>query len=227
MKGKGREKGKEKAKAHPTPSVSAPGPSGWKNPETNHPPPPTTTTPHQASGSGRQARDTKSPSAGSGHPLPLHTIFNCLLRKIALPEKINEIPQACGIIVVLQPDTPEPILDAIRNVVGMPFTKEVHAVVCAITALMLRSIEPSTVRANYKDLPYLHNTVQTLLELVPAPERDLVASMKLLATGGEIPLNVAKAIVGEGANDAPEIIEAIAESLIAVIEAWGDEDIAS
>lgn len=191
----------------------------------NHPPPPPTDRP--ASGSGREARDTGSHSTGSGHSLPLHTIFSYLLRKVALPEMVNEISKACGIITLFQPDTPEAILNTIRDVVGFPFTKEVHAVVCAITALMLRSNEPSTFRASHKDLPYLHETIQTLLELVPAPDRDLVASMKLLAASGDIPLNVAKAIVGEGANDTPETIGAIAESLIAVIEAWGDEELAS
>lgn len=227
------EKGKAKAEPQSEPepqtgpfaSTSGHGPSGWRTPERSDVPP------ASRGGSAKPSFDAGSPkstfhTASSDASLELNVIIKQLLLKVAVPGKALEIAKASGNLVLFKPLDPEEVLATIRPVIFFPPSNKSFAVVCAITALLIRDTDPFASRANEEDFPLLDNTLRTLLELIPAHDRDPSSLIIILTSSGGIALNIAKAMVGETAVDTPEAIEAVAASLIAVVETWGNTQLA-
>lgn len=221
--------GKGKAKAEPGPesetkpfaSTSGHGPSDWRAPERSDMPPPS------RGGSAKASFDAGSPgstfhTAGSDNPLELKHIIEQLLLKVSITSHASEIAKISGTLLVFKPIDPEEVLATVRPIIYFPPNKKSFAVVCAITALLIRDTDPFASRTSEEDFSYLDNTLRSLLELILARDRDPSSLIMVLTSSGEITLNVAKAMVGEAATDTPEAIEAIAASLIAVVETWGN-----
>lgn len=161
-------------------------------------------------------------AAGSNGSLELNAIIRQLLLKVAVPGKASEIAKESGGLSLFKPLDPDEVLATIRPLIFFPPNKKSFAVVCAITALLIRDTNPFASRTSEEDSPYLDNTLRALLELIPALNRDPSSLIIVLTSSGGITFNIAKALVGETAADTPEAIEAVAASLIAVVETWGN-----
>jgi hypothetical protein len=158
-------------------------------------------------------------------PLQRHIIT--LLGKIAQPGKADEIADMgakIGLGITDATRVPKNLEATISDLVHHHHPhKKIRAVVCAITALIIRFSGVACIPSSPENKPVLRSTVQATLELLAnANDIALLSALDWFMAAASIDESVAKIVVGGACQDTPEAVEVVTISAIAMAECWGN-----
>jgi hypothetical protein len=182
--------------------------------------------PHAASSSVPKARFSGNwTEESTSKTSPLQNYITTLLGKISRPGKADEIANMAAMLSLGAIDItriPEGLESVISDLVIKRPHKNVNAVVCAITALIIHSSGVTCFPTSPENQPVLHFTLQNLLGLLSRPNDDIFSTVGFLATASSVTEKMAKAMIRESCKDTPEAVDAIGIAAVAMADCWGN-----